>query len=63
MKNVDFYTNGNIISFREEYSSDGIITNIIIIKEKSENIKINNLIDELNDLYNKIVNMSHYKQI
>lgn len=63
MKNVDFYTNGNIISFRDRLSLDGIITNIVFIKEKSESIKINNLIDELNDLYNKIVNMSYYKQI
>lgn len=58
MKEFDFYENGNIVSFRDTYARDGIITNIVFIKEKSKETKINNLIDDTNDLYNRIKNIS-----
>lgn len=57
MNEFTFHENGNIISFRDTYCKNGIITNIVFVKEKTKSPKINNLIDELNDLYDKIVNI------
>lgn len=54
MHYVSFYDNGNLISYFDTVSKDGIITNIIQVKANSGNSKIDNLIKELNISYHKI---------
>lgn len=55
---VDFYENGNIVSFRDPLAVTGIITNIANVTKKSDDTQINNLIDKLNKSYNNIRNIS-----
>lgn len=59
IKEVDFYDNGNLISYRDRGTIDGIITNIIRSNATSTNNKTNRLIRELNDSYNKICNIKN----
>lgn len=54
----DFYKNGNIVSFRDPINVDGIITNIVHVVATANDIKLKYLIDELNDLYRKIINIT-----
>lgn len=51
---VEFYNNGNIIKCYDRISSNGIITNIAKVTKKSNNREIEKLINELNDSYNRI---------
>ena len=53
-KEVDFHENGNIVHFRDAFAVTGIITNIAMTTKKSADSKINELIHELNDSYNRI---------
>ncbi|WP_304428877.1 ankyrin repeat domain-containing protein [uncultured Acetatifactor sp.] len=53
-KEVDFHENGNIVHFRDTFAVTGIITNITMTTKKSADSKINELIHELNDSYNRI---------
>lgn len=53
-KEVDFHENGNIVHFRDTFAVTGIITNIAMTTKKSADSKINELIHELNDSYNRI---------
>lgn len=57
MEQFNFCDNGNIVSFGDTLSRDGIITNIVYTEEISSECKINFLIQELNGLYNKIRNI------
>ena len=60
LKEYDFYENGNIISFRDtfNFNRNGLITNIVNVKNKSEYVDIKPLITTLNSLYYKIVNIT-----
>lgn len=59
-QDINFYENGDIISFRAFYtymltkSSDGIITNIAHVTQKAKSEIIKHLIEELNQSYDKI---------
>ena len=57
----DFYENGNIVSFFDRTHVTGIITNIAHTSKSSEDVKINHLINELNDLYEKIRGIKEQK--
>lgn len=61
LKEYDFYENGNIISFRDtfNFNRNGLITNIVNVKNKSEYVDIKPLITTLNSLYYKIVNIKN----
>lgn len=54
---VDFYDNGNIVSFRDIFFVTGIITNIANVTKKSKDEKIDRLIDKLNESYTSIRNI------
>ena len=56
MRQFDFYEDGSIVSFRDTVARDGIITNIICTHEHSDSSNINQLIRELNNLYDNIRN-------
>ena len=63
-KEYYFYENGNIISFRDTFNVNrnglnGLITNIVNVKNKSEYVDIKPLITTLNSLYYKIVNIKN----
>lgn len=51
MRDIIFYDNGSIISYRDSGVKNGIITNIVQVTENSPDIKINNLIEKLNKTY------------
>ncbi len=53
-KELNFYKNGNIVSFRDTYAVTGIITNIANATKTSKNPETNKLIDELHKTYNQI---------
>lgn len=53
-KEVDFHENGNIVHFRDTFAVTGIITNIAKTTKKSSDSQINELINKLNDSYNRI---------
>ncbi|MCI8669704.1 MAG: hypothetical protein HFI34_09320 [Lachnospiraceae bacterium] len=57
MKLFDICENGKVVRFGDALSRDGIITNIVYTDEKSNEYKINVLIQKLNDSYNKICNI------
>ena len=50
----DFYSNGNIVSFRDPFAVKGIITNIAIATKKSLNPETNSLIERLKKSYDTI---------
>ena len=50
-----YYKDGNFISMRDMYSKDGIITNLVSIKAKSRDKEIEQLIDEVNEYFYKIL--------
>lgn len=56
-EDVDFFTNGSIISFRAPFAVTGIITNVIHVTKKSEDVRINELIEKLNKSYEIIRNI------
>ena len=51
---IDFFDNGDLVSYRNANAEDGIITNIVRVNSTSDNVKTNRLIKELNDLYDQI---------
>ena len=48
---------GNFITFRVNGTNDGIATNIVAVNTTSSDVETQKLIDELNELYNKIHNI------
>lgn len=56
-EDVDFFTNGSIISFRDPFAVTGIITNVIHVTKKSEDVRINELIEKLIKSYEIIRNI------
>lgn len=56
-KEVDFFKNGNIVSFRDTLAVTGIITNIANVTKESKDAQVNRLIKKLNESYNSICNI------
>ena len=57
---LDFFENGNIVSFLAVYSNhntDGIITNVAHVTKTPTSPIIKHLVDELNESYLKIKNL------
>lgn len=61
MEWLEFYEDKCIINFYSMYLSKVMITNVVRTEEKSKSDRINCLIEELNDLYNKIANIKYEK--
>lgn len=57
LKRFEYYDDGNIVSFSDTLNTKGIITNIVYVDAESSNPLINHLIEELNNLFDKIVNI------
>lgn len=53
----DYNESGNIISFRGFVSGVGIVTNIVSVDAVSKDVRLQNLIDELNDYFDKIIDI------
>lgn len=58
MRELDFYDNGDLVSYRDTGARDGIITNLVRVKSASNDPKTGHLIQELNELYYKIKNIT-----
>ncbi len=63
-RELDFIENGSIVNFRQMFTSNiksfqikGITTNIVSIKNRSDNAVTQHFIDEVNEYYNKIRNL------
>lgn len=54
-QNMFYYKDGNIISVMRRFSKTGMVTNLVNIKAKSKNKEIAQLIDEVNEYFNKIL--------
>lgn len=57
LKYFDYNDDGNIVSFSDTLNTKRIITNIVYVDAESSNPLINHLIEELNNLFDKIVNI------
>ncbi len=57
VRDVDFHDNDNMVSFIDRVAKEEVISNIIYVDEVSNDDRINNLIQELNDSYSKIYNI------
>lgn len=57
LKYFDYNDDGNIVSFSDTLNTKGIITNIVYVDAESSNPLINHLIEELNNLFDKIINI------
>ncbi len=57
VKYFDYIDDGNIVSFSDTLNTKGIITNIVYVDAESSNPLINHLIEELNNLFDKIINI------
>lgn len=57
-QDIDFYDNGNLVSYRTVYAKDGIITNIVRVNSTSKDVNTKRLIKELNELYDQIQNIA-----
>jgi hypothetical protein len=54
MRDVDFYENGNLVSYRTVLRKDGIITNLVKVEGTSDDVQTRRLIQEVNELYEEI---------
>ena len=61
MSRFDFYENGNIVGFRDRLARIEFITNIIHANKTSEQPRIHSLIEKLNNYYDKIRDLNHWK--
>ena len=61
MSRFDFYENGNIVGFRDRLARIEFITNIIHANKTSDQPRINSLIEKLNNAYDKIRDINHWK--
>ena len=60
---IIFHEDGSFISYRDPKTADGMITNIFHTNEESDNCLIGCLIQELNDLFHKIVSLREPENI
>ena len=54
MRDIDFYEDGNLVSYRTVLRKDGIITNLVKIEGTSDDVQTRRLIQEVNELYEEI---------
>ena len=54
MRDLDFDEGHDFVRYRYLEEKDGITTNIVHVDAKSQNCEINQLIEKLNDLYERI---------
>ena len=59
LKYFDYNDDGNIVSFSDTLNTKGIITNIVYVDAESSNPLINHLIGEINNLFDKIINIKN----
>ena len=66
-EDLKFSDNGNVVSFRGFYTAlttqsapDGLITNVAHTTKTSKNPILKNLIEELNESYDKVKNMADH---
>lgn len=57
-KNIDYYDDGDLVSYRTANAKGGIITNIVRVSLTSSNVIYKHLIKELNELYDQIQNIT-----
>ena len=57
VRDIDYYDEGEIVSYRTIHAKDGIITNLIKVTATSEDTYTNRLIQEVNEIYDKIQNI------
>lgn len=58
VRDIDYYDDGEIVSYRTIHAKDGIITNLIKVTATSEDAYTNRLIQEVNEIYDKIQNIT-----
>jgi hypothetical protein len=58
VRDIDYYDDGEMISYRTIHAKDGIITNLVKVTATSEDTYTNRLIQEVNEIYNKIQNIT-----
>ncbi len=58
LQDFKFYENSKVICYYSRESGDGMVTNIIKIKETIEEKGLRRYAEELNDLYKKIININ-----
>lgn len=61
MSRFDFYENDNLVSFNDRFAGIVFMTNIIHANKTSGQSRINSLIEKLNDYYDKIRDINHWK--
>ena len=54
MRDIDFYEDGNLVSYRTVLRKDGIITNLVKVEGTSDDVQTRHLIQEVNELYEEI---------
>ena len=54
MRDIDFYEDGNLVSYRTVLRKDGIITNLVKVEGTSDDVQTRRLIQEVNELYEEI---------
>jgi hypothetical protein len=57
VRDIDYYNDGEMISYRTVQAKDGIITNLVKVTAASKDAYINRLIQEVNEIYDKIQNI------
>ncbi len=57
VRDIDYYDDGEMISYHTVHAKDGIITNLIKVTATSEDAYTNRLIQEVNEIYYKIQNI------
>ncbi|MBQ8559803.1 MAG: hypothetical protein IJ439_07490 [Tyzzerella sp.] len=58
LRDVLFFDHGNLVKYIDIHTGRNIVTNLIQVTKTSNDTKIKRLIQELNDLYNKIQNIT-----
>ena len=54
MRDIDFYEDGNLVSYRTVLRKDGIITNLVKVEGTSDDVQTRRLMQEVNELYEEI---------
>ena len=57
VRDLVYYNDGELVSYRTVHAKDGIITNLVRVTAKSEEGNTNRLIQEVNETYDKILNI------
>ena len=54
---IDYFGDGEIICYRTPDAKDGIVTNLVLVNATSKDVQTNHLIQEVNEIYDKIRNI------